>query len=516
VHTQFTAVEQRAHRVEFWGIWILMILLTSLLFACSEPTDALFEFAEPGAAPAMRGPGGPEVSFQEADLWKNCAYLNGGPDDWDHHNLVMPYRGHLVLPWAAEWGRGGLSFFEFSDPCNPVKISDSLDAQMRETHAIGMVHLPEGDPYAGDWAAVNYMFGIQIWDISDETAPVPVVSLDLPGVVYPDSYARVSLSLFWQYPYLFVAAADNGVFVVDATDPCHPEMIAQYVFDNGLRAGGIFVLGDVALVTAAEQSSAALLDVSIPDDPQLFPGGVFATAAADTDGEGVETYHGNMAGDLAMFARKEGGGGAIVYDISDPTAPTYAGDVHTSGNGGYVFYDEGYLFLGESDFATVFDAADLSDIQWVGEGDLQGDLDTIVPYGNVAVLSVDDEADDDQATAVMPWRLDPDVTGPQVLRTSPRDGAGAVPVSARIGVGFNEPIEPSTVFPGSIRLWDADGEPVEGWGSAQENIASYAPKAPLEPGATYTLEVMAGGIQDINGNPVAETVTATFTTAGGR
>ena len=102
-----------------------------------------------------------------------------------------------------------------------------------------------------------------------------------------------------------------------------------------------------------------------------------------------------------------------------------------------------------------------------------------------------------------------------MLRIDPRDGAAGVPVTARIGVGFNEPIEPSSVFPGSIRLWDEAGAAVAGWGSGQENIASYAPRQPLKANTTYTVEVMAGGARDINDNAVAETVTSTFTTAGG-
>jgi len=495
-----------------------MFLIPFLTLACSptekSPDEPVFTFAEPDEGPALRGPGGPSVTYSESDLWRNCAYLNGGPEDWDHHNLVMPYRGHLVLPWAAEWGRGGISFFEVSDPCAPQKLSDSLEAQMRETHAIGMVHLPEGDPHAGDWAVVNYSFGIQIWDIGDETAPVMVSQVDLPNVFYPDSYARVALSVYWQYPYLFVAAADNGVFVLDATDPYDPQLLTQYVFDTGLRAGGVFVIGNVALITSAEQSSAALLDVSIPEDPQLFPGGLFGTAGAD--GNPVETYHGNMAGNWAFFARKEGGGGPIVYDISDPTNPTFVGDYLTGGNGGYVSYDEGYLFQGESDYAMVMDARDMSNITLLGEGDLQGDLDTIIPYGNVAVLSVDDEADDDQASAVMPWTTDPDSVGPEVLRVEPNDGAEGVPVSARIGVGFNEPVEPTSVFAGSIRLSDEDGNAIDGWGNAQENIANFSPKEPLRPGTVYTIEVMAEGVRDINDNPLVETVTTTFTTAGSR
>ena len=47
----------------------------------------------------------------------------------------------------------------------------------------------------------------------------------------------------------------------------------------------------------------------------------------DSTGDAIEAYHANRAGNLAMFARKEGGGGVMAYDISDPSTPTFIGDV---------------------------------------------------------------------------------------------------------------------------------------------------------------------------------------------
>jgi hypothetical protein len=152
----------------------------------------------------------------------------------------------------------------------------------------------------------------------------------------------------------------------------------------------------------------------------------------------------------------------------------------------------------------------------VGTGNLPGDLDTFTPYGNVGILSVDEDAEDGIATAVMPWTTDPDTAGPQVLRVVPKDGATGVAVKSRVGIGFNEMIEPTSAFAGAVRLWDDQGAPIPGWGSAQETIASYTPKSPLEPGTTYTVEVLAGGIQDLNGNRVQERFTSSFTTAGAR
>ncbi|MCB9758456.1 MAG: Ig-like domain-containing protein [Alphaproteobacteria bacterium] len=496
------------------------MILPLLLLACTgkdEPVDsaAPWVFPELDAAPGLRGPGGPTVAFDSDALWQNCAGLLGGDEDVLHHNLVMPYRGHLVLPWAPEFGGGGISFFEVADPCNPVRVGNSFSRFMRETHAIGFLHLPDDDPQAGDYAAVTGNLGVQIWDITDITAAEPIAYLQLPNVFYPDSYARVVLSVFWQHPWLFVAAADNGVYVVDTSSLTEPEHVGGYSFDPVLRAGGVFALGSRLLVTSAEGNQVAVLDISYPDDPQPIPGGLFTL----TDGSGTptEAYHGNLVGHTALFARKEGGGGVIAWDISDPSNPTYLTEGFSEGgNGGYVFYDEGYAFVGDSHWGRVYDLRDPDAVVEVGTGNLPGDLDTFVPYGNVGVLSVDEDAEDETASAIVPWTTAVDDTPPALLAVDPPDGATGVATTARVGLGFNEPVEPGSAFPGSVRLYDDAGLAVPGFVSVQETIVTYAPKEPLKPGTTYTVELLQGGITDINSNALAAPFTATFTTAGAR
>ena len=485
----------------------------SLLFSCTGKSldSGLEQYTFPSLEemPELRGPGGPNVQFSEEQLFQNCAQLDGGPEDSDHHNLVIPYRGHLVLPWAPEWGRGGLSFFDMSDPCQPQKVGEGFHERMRESHSIGFMYLSEQEQYA----LTAGVLGIQFWDISSLENPEMIHYMQLEGVFYPDAYARVVLSTFWQYPYVYIAAADNGIFIVDATDPHQPEFVSQYQFDPPIRAAGVFAMGTQLLVTAAEGTEAEILDISDPTSPQPIGGARFS--ATDSTGTSYEAYHANMVGNWALFARKENGGGIIVTDISTPSAPTYVADVHTDGgNGGYVFYHEGYAFLGDSHWAKVYDLRDLDNITEIGTGYLAGDLDTITPFGNVAILSVDDEAENGISSAVMPWTREIDSTGPEVLRTVPQDGESNVAPTARIGIGFNEMIEPSSVFAGSIQLFDSNGNAIEGWGSAQETIASYTPKKPLQQGMTYTLSILAGGIQDINGNAIEQSYTATFTTFG--
>ena len=493
----------------------MFFILSFLACTESKSPDSIEGYQYPDATeiPSWRGAGGPNTSFSEEELWQNCSPLYGGERDSLHHNLVVPYRGHLVMPWIPEWGVGGASFFDVSDPCNPQKEGELFHERLRESHALGFVLLPEDDPNAGEYMVLTGVLGLQFWEVSDIDNMEMLNYMQIEGVFYPDSYTRVVLSVFWQYPYVYVAAADNGIFVVDATNPREPELVNQYIFDPPIRTAGVFAIGNTLFVSSAEGSEAALLDISDPVNPQPIGGGRFQSK--DANGDPKEAYHANVAGPWALFARKEGGGGVMVYDISDPTNPTYVSDILTEGgNGGYVFYDEGFLFLGDSHWSKVFDARDITDITEIGTGYLAGDLDTMTPYGNVAILSVDDEAEDEIASTVMPWTTDPDTEGPIPLYINPNADADNVPLTSRIGVSFNEMVEPTSVFPGSIRLLDQDGNPVEGWASAQENVAYFTPKESLRSSETYTIQVMAGGVRDVNNNPVLETVEQTFYTIG--
>ena len=488
-------------------------LVPLFMWGCSsKTTDSSADFfPEATSMPAYRGNPSIQREFSTEELFQNCAVLHGGPEDIKHHNLVIPYRGHLVMPWAPEWGRGGFSLFDMQDPCTPQKVGEGFHERMRETHAVGFQYLSESEQYA----VATGILGIQFWDFSVLETPTMINYLQIDGVFYPDSYTRVVLSVFWQYPYVYAAASDNGFFIVDATDPHNAQVVTQYQFDPPLRAAAIYALGNQLFVSSAEGSEAVVLDISDPVAPQPIGGGRFQIV--DENGEETEAYHASMVGNWGLFARKENGGGVIAMDISDPTNPTYAGSYYTQGgNGGYVFYHEGFAFVGDSHWAKVIDMRDLENMTEVGEGNLAGDLDTITPFGNVAILSVDDEPVDGVASVVMPWKTEIDSTPPVVLRTVPVDGEQGVALTSRVGIAFSEMMEPTSIFAGSIQMFDDQGNPVDGWGSAQETIAHYIPKEPLLPGRTYTVYVMEGGARDSHDNALAETLTFQFTTAGTR
>ncbi len=480
-------------------------------------------YPAPGAFPPNHGPGGPARAFDEAELGVNCAFLDPGEMDvTDHHNLVQMIDGYLLMPWAPEFGRGGLTFFDVSDPCAPRVVGGGYSTTMRETHAIGFSTF--GATEGARYAAVNQLgralapgrAGIQFWDITDPTAPAAIADLELEGVIYPDAYRRITLSLFWQVPWVYVAGADNGIYIVDARDPERPVALGRHSFEPVLRAGQVQAVGNLLVVTAAEGARTVLLDISDPTDPQPIPGGDFQ--ATDGSGEPRDAYFTTLSGGYVWYARKEGGGGVMVWDVREPTEPRYVGDYRSDGNGGYVFLHEGHAFVGESNFAAIYDVRDPSRITEVRRLSLTGDLDTAVPIGNVVVLSVDDEADPDRGSAVTPWQREPDSTPPAVTWVWPADGASMLAPTSRVGITFGEHVDPGSAWEGSVRLYRADAPSpdegrVAGIVSTQETIVTFTPRCPLAPDTEYVLEVPAGGVHDTSGNAIATPFRSSFRTS---
>jgi hypothetical protein len=482
-------------------------LLLPLLAACTpfEPGDP---FPAPDAWRAA-GPGVGTRTYPTDALWTDCATLPGGPEDVDHHNHVVVVDGYVLVPWAPEYaGAGGISFYDLADPCAPVKVGEATSPVMRETHVLGIHTTADGrrmvavdylEPPAPD--AASEVGGVGIFDITDPTDPFWLSELALPNHVYPDSYTRVALATAWVGDTIYVANATNGVYLVDAHDPEALTLAGQTRFEGPHVVGGFRPWGTIGMASSMGVSRTVLLDLSDPWDPTPLPGGDWS--AEDADGTTRPYYAANLGGRYAWFARSKDGGGPLVYDLSDPHAPVRVGDVKTpDGDGGYVFLQNQHLFVGDSNFGSVYDASDPAAMVELGRFSLTGDLDTVTPLGNVAVVAVDEKADAGRASVVVPWQDVPDATGPAVGMMSPAPLEAGVAPSARIGVVFDEMIEPASVHAGSFRVADAAGRPLAGTFDVLENIVNFTPSAPLPPGPVH-VTVPAGGISDVSGNPVS-------------
>lgn len=426
----------------------------------------------------------------------------------------MIHDGWVVHPWAPEDGGGGISFLDATDPCAPVVHGQGWADGMRESHTLAF-----GEADGREYLAVDYLSpdapdvgGVGFWDITDRSAPVWVSELATPGFYYPDSYLRVTFSNFWQGPVVYVAAAFNGIHLVDASDPTRPALIGTYDFDPPHLVGRIDVIGTRLFATSAGTQRVIELDVSDPWDPQPIAGGVFDTLNAEGTVDGY--YFASIAGRYGLFARGERAGGPIVYDLTTPGAPVWVGEAVTEGgDGGYVYRQGDRVFQGDSNFGGMFDLSDPAAPVEVQRITVQGDLDTMSPLGNVVVVSVDSAAVPGRASTVFPVDPEPDADPPALELVDPPDGATRVATTARIGASFDEWVERASVHPGSFRVADGrTGEPVAGTFNVQEAIVNFTPDAPLRPDTPYVVSVPAGGVTDVSGNPVQATVTWVFST----
>jgi methionine-rich copper-binding protein CopC len=95
-------------------------------------------------------------------------------------------------------------------------------------------------------------------------------------------------------------------------------------------------------------------------------------------------------------------------------------------------------------------------------------------------------------------RLGPDTTAAVMVRTTPANGSGDVPVNAVLEAEFDEPIDGSSL--GSVRLYDNSVGYVTGTPSLDPGgrIVRFVPDAPLAVSRTFT--VYLSGLRDLAGN----------------
>src|SRR5439155_12028341 len=96
-----------------------------------------------------------------------------------------------------------------------------------------------------------------------------------------------------------------------------------------------------------------------------------------------------------------------------------------------------------------------------------------------------------------------DVSGPAVIATNPVNGLSNVPTNAVIALRTNEPIDPSSVTPGTFQIYDNSlGQLLSGTYtvSADSETISFVPSAPLGVNHSHSVYFAYYGIIDLAGN----------------
>ncbi|MGD9189321.1 MAG: Ig-like domain-containing protein [Desulfobacteraceae bacterium] len=178
------------------------------------------------------------------------------------------------------------------------------------------------------------------------------------------------------------------------------------------------------------------------------------------------------------------------------------------------------------------DGTELASATWPCE-DHGGILDGVAPTTNLVLLIegfVDGEVawkgqkggieilpgEITSAGTVQMTNVTDDQTAPQILSTTPQDGAKAVPINTVILVQFDEPVSAVSLH-GAFSLSDDNSNSVNGVVSYEDNDdeqlwqAKFEPAGNLKPQTQYTITLLTV-VHDLAGNHIIDEVQWHFTT----
>jgi YVTN family beta-propeller protein len=441
------------------------------------------------------GPGLPNLSYGSNEVFQPLSIIKSAvAGSARGEGTVQMVDGYLFVPFGKDGGAagGGFAFYDISNPRAPVKVSQNDVTALREPHGFGFTN-------GGRWAVMQSINGIQFWNFSNVLAPTLMKSMTLPGIQESD-YALGAWWVFWQAPYVYVGGSGNGLLVVDASDPSNPVYVKTVPTSTwgGFRVGPVYAVGNLLVMTSTDGSGLVTMDISDPRNPTLV--GSNATAPGQ--------YSGLLNGERLITAGTDNK--LRVYDISNPTVFTEtAVSADVGGKGGYLSVQGGFAHAG---FSTKYAKVNLANGSIVGTGSsgiASRDEDFATVIGNLVLVG----NDHGNGSALMPHQAAPYTTAPAVNMVSPKNNAGGIATSSRIGITLTSHIDLRTVGSSSFIVRPVGGAALAGRYSGQQGILNFAPDFPLAPGTTYELVVPAGGLRDDAGNAVTA-FTSRFTTAG--
>jgi DNA-binding beta-propeller fold protein YncE len=452
------------------------------------------------SAPIVRaaGPGLPNLTYSSAELFKPLTVIKSDVNGAARgQGTVQMVDGYLFVPFGVDSGHpgGGFSFYNISNPRAPVKVSQTNVSALREPHGYGF-----SNSYAGHYAVMQAINGVQVWDFTNPLAPQLLKYLTLPGVVESD-YALGAWWAFWQAPYVYVGGSGNGLYIIDATDPRNPVHVKTVPTSTwgGFRVGPTFAVGNLLVMTSMDRTGIATMDISDPRNPKLL------ASTTSTAGH----YSGVVNGDRLITAGTDQR--LHVYDIGNPSVITQAvQSPDIGGKGGYVSIQDGFAHAG---FSVKYAKVNLTTgaIAGTGTSGISGrDEDFGTVFGNLVMVASDHPV----GSAILPHQTAPDTTGPSVNMVSPKNNSSNQALTSRIGITVTDHVDLRTVSSSSFIVRPVGGSALPGKYSGQGGILNFSPDVPLAAGTTYEVVVPAGGMTDDAGNAVPTTFVSRFTTAG--
>ncbi|GER17824.1 PKD domain-containing protein [Variovorax boronicumulans] len=434
-------------------------------------------------------------------------------------NVGLMINGYFLTTFTPDGGLGpgGFLLYDVSDPRNLRLVKriyepDGRTKELREPHSIGIASIG-GKQYV----AVPSVFGVEFWDFTDINDIKQVKKLVLPNVNKGD-YNNVSWQLWWQAPYLYVAAAEQGVFVIDATDPANAVLANRGAGKpnpiptgelGGFRVGPIFTMGNHMVLTSMTNTSGfASLDISDPLNPKVL----------DTVSGSTASYYSTCFDGKKVYASaQESGGKMYGYDLSDRSRFVAEDNRLVINQQLYCSTQDNFVFQGAQNYIHKVDVSNPLNHVEVGRGGLfapthpdfsSSDHGQVSPFGNLIYVGNDHGS----GSGFIVHAVDPDTTKPEVKQVSPVNGAKQQALTSRIGLGMTDSIRPESVNANTFIVRPVGGNTLAGTYSVQLGIVNFHPAQPLQPGTAYEVFLPANGLKDYAGNAIAADYRSTFNT----
>ena len=479
------------------------------------------------------GPGLGNLTYTNDELFNDISFIDpndggvledGGVTVATHYgyNLAHMVNGYMVTVFAEDGGgvrgdkRGGLQFYDVSDPRNPSIVTTVWDPtgtteRMREIHAMCFAEIN-----SQKLMLIPSEKGIQIWNVSDVNNPSRTSLFEF---VNGGDYTDTPWQLMWQHPYVYVAAGGNGLYILDVTDPAVPKLATRASGGanpipngelGGFNIGPIWAMGNRLVVTSMETSSGfSVLDIGEPTEPQVLA----------SQGSIPEKYYApGFDGKYLSFATRQSDAQTALYSIaadgsiteeSHAASPEVPEQLYTSSQ-------DNFVFLGCQSEIVKLDISDPKAPVIAGRGGLRNvsnpDFGQANPFGNVILIGNDHGS----GAGFMPHQLTPDTVPPAVTSTSPAANELEVSTCSRIGIAFADNVELNTLTTTNIavapQVNGSPGTTISGIYTLQFGIVNFTPTDDLDPNTTYTVTIKANGVTDWAGNALSSDYQFSFRT----
>jgi len=402
-----------------------------------------------------------------------------------------------------------LHVFDVKDPRKPVLKASVVDSpevlKLREVHA-----MPIALVGGKEFLVLPNITGIQFFDVTDPMAIKAAGAVALPGVNKGD-YAAAAWMSSWSYPYVYVGTTDQGLYIVDATNPMTPSIASHLTQANagGFKIGPTYAAGNFVVVTGFDDvpTKISLINVSDPKDPQTVKTVSYPTTV----------YSSVVIGDKLIGTGKEGNY-AFMNWTTKGVFTTLSHPVFGKDKGGYCTFQDDYAFCGQSSEGyRKINLKNPADPKVEGTGDVvdapgdHADTDFATVMGNLIYLGNDHGT----GAAFFPHQKAPDTTPPKVLNVFPSDGEVKQPLTTHVTIFFSDDIHISSMNATNLIIRKSNGTVVPGsFSRSSFNAVSFGPTQALDANTTYEVVVVPGGVTDLVGNKIVEQKIVRFSTGG--